>query len=117
MAEHQEGKEKEVTFYEGAPQEKHVPLHDTGGYVGAHKGSHGAYGVAAVTEKLKGIDFPASKQEVIDRIGDEDIQWSKDKKVNLRVIFDRMPDRLEAPTDVVKVVSDHIDEIDHQPDR
>lgn len=107
----EKGQEKEVTFRKGTPEERTVTLHETGGYVGAHKGTHGAYGVAAVTERLKGLDFPASKADVVDHIGNEDVQWSKDRCVNLRVIFDRMPERFDSPVEVVKVISDHLDEI------
>lgn len=111
MSKREKGQEKEVTFYKGTPEEKKVTLHETGGYVGAHKGTHGAYGVAAVTERLKGLDFPASKADVVGHIGNEDVQWSKERSINLRVIFDRMPERFDSPVEVVKVISEHLDEI------
>lgn len=104
-----EGNEKEVTFYKGTPQEKKVTLHETEGYVGAHKGSHGAYGVAAVTEKLKGLDFPATRQEVMERL-EGDVQWSKDRTVNLRELANNLPNRFERPTDVVRAISDNLEE-------
>ena len=112
MAEKREGKEKEVTFNQGTPQEHTAKLHETPGhdYVGAHKQSHGAYGVAAVTEKLKGMDFPASKQDVMNRLEGEDIHWSKGQDVDLGRISGRMPERFNSPVDVVKAISDNVDE-------
>ena len=109
MTEKKTGNEKEVTFYEGTDREKTVTLKETGGYVGAHKGAHEAYGVAAVTEKLKGLDFPATRDDVIERLGDEEVQWSKEKTLNLREVVDRLPNRFERPTDVVKAISDNVD--------
>ena len=108
---HEAGAEKKVTFYEGTPQEHTAILHTTPDheYVGAHKHAGGPYGAAAVAEKLKGLDFPASKQEVIEHLGDE-VQWSKDQKVNLRVIFDRLPETLTAPPQILELISDNLEE-------
>lgn len=105
------GEAKKVTFYKGTPQEHTAILHTTHNhdYVGAHKDPNGPYGAAAVAEKLKGLDFPASKQEVIARLGDE-VQWTKDHKLNLRVIFDRLPDEIVAPPEVLEVISNNLDQ-------
>ena len=112
MPEKRQGNEKEVTFYKGTPQEKKVTLHDNPDheYVGAHKGSHGAYGVAAVTEKLKGLDFPASKQDVMGRLEGEAIHWSKERDVDWGAIANRLPERFDSPVDVVKAISSNLDE-------
>ncbi|MBO9539292.1 DUF2795 domain-containing protein [bacterium] len=116
MAERETGKEREVTFHKGTPEEKTVTFHETPHHknVGAHRPGHRPYGVTAVTEKLKGLDFPASKREILSRFPDEEVQWSKDRRVNLRVAFDRMPERIESPVEVVKAVSEHLDEIKSQ---
>lgn len=36
-----------------------------------------AYGVAGVTQKLKGLHFPVSKDELLREHGNETIQWTK----------------------------------------
>lgn len=70
-----------------------------------------AYGVAAVAQVLGGMDFPASKQEILEHTkGHEEISWTKDQKVNLRVIFDRIDqEQFDSPVDVVKQVSDKVE--------
>lgn len=65
-----------------------------------------AYGVAAVTNALHGLEFPAKKEDVLrqaEKNGKEEIYWKKDERVNLRVILDRIPDE-EFPS-MANVVS------------
>lgn len=52
-----------------------------------------AYGMAAVTQALEGTDFPASKQDLMNRAGDKDVEIEKGKPVKLRSILEKMPDR------------------------
>ncbi|CAD5982589.1 hypothetical protein PCC9214_05009 [Planktothrix tepida] len=79
------------------------------GHRGPDKGE--AYGVAAVTQALSGIDFPASKEDVLQQAqGHEEIQWTKEQTVDLRSIleqagqdqFDSMPELVEAISQSVK---------------
>jgi len=42
-----------------------------------------AYGAASLTRVLNGIDFPVTKQEIIDKYGDKEVQYSKG---NLRLL-------------------------------
>lgn len=67
-----------------------------------------AYGIAAVTQALEGVDFPASKQDLLNRVkGHEEIHWTKDKTVNLRTIFMRTDmDQFESMAGVVHAVSE-----------
>ena len=67
-----------------------------------------AYGIAAVTQALEGLDFPASKQKVLEKVkaGHDEIPWTKDKSVNLRTIFNRIDtDEFESMAGIVQVVS------------
>lgn len=100
--------------------DKFEPKHE---WKGEHHGSEGewkvpyekpgvpkgeAYGIAAVTQALEGLDFPASKDEVLKRVrGHENIHWTKEKTVNLRVIFDRVDEReFESMAGIVHFVSE-----------
>lgn len=67
-----------------------------------------AYGIAAVTQALEGLDFPASKDDILKRVGgNEEIHWTKEKTVNLRTIFMRTgQDQFESMAGIVSAVSD-----------
>lgn len=73
---------------------------------GPQKGE--AYGIAAVTQVLQGMEFPAKKQDILDKVrGNEEVHWTKDKAVNLRVIFNRVEqEEFGSMSDVVHVVSE-----------
>jgi Protein of unknown function (DUF2795) len=66
-----------------------------------------AYGVAAVTQALSGIDFPASKEEILQQAkGHEEIHWTKDKTVDLSSLLDQTgQDRFESMPELVEVIS------------
>ncbi|WP_341528508.1 DUF5785 family protein [Nostoc sp. UHCC 0302] len=70
-----------------------------------------AYGVAAVTQALAGVDFPATKEEILSTAGtDGEIQWTKDKTVDLTSLlqeidqdeFENMPELVEAISQKVR---------------
>ena len=67
-----------------------------------------AYGIAAVTQALEGLDFPASREQVLAKIKNhEKVSWTKERRVNLRVIFDRVDqDRFESMAGVIHAVSE-----------
>lgn len=67
-----------------------------------------AYGIAAVTQALEGLDFPASKNQVLDRVrGHETIHWTKEKTLNLRTIFLRVgQNEFGSMTGIVHAVSE-----------
>lgn len=66
-----------------------------------------AYGIAAVTQALEGVEFPATKQDLLDRAGDSTIEWEKGQEMRLSDALDQLPDA-EYPSmaDVVSSVSD-----------
>ncbi|RCJ27070.1 hypothetical protein A6770_02600 [Nostoc minutum NIES-26] len=75
---------------------------------GPEKGE--AYGAAAVTQALEGLDFPATKQDIFRHIqGREQIDWTKEKTVNLRELleqtgrewFENMRELLDAIGEIV----------------
>ncbi len=84
------------------PGERQVPYEKPG----PPKGE--ADGIAAVTQALEGLDFPATKEDVLSRVkGNEEIHGSKQKTVNLRTIFLRVPDeKFDSMAGIVHVVSE-----------
>lgn len=67
-----------------------------------------AYGMAAVTKALQGLDFPANKQDVINRAGDQEIAWRKGgQKVKLADLIRQAPtDHFPSMAQVVSAVAD-----------
>lgn len=66
-----------------------------------------AYGMAAITQALDGLDFPCRKQDVLDRAGDQTIEYRKGQPVCLRPIIDDLDqDRFESMAGIVSQVSD-----------
>src|SRR5262245_34663424 len=47
-----------------------------------------AFGIAAITQALEGLEFPATKAEVLRRAGNQIIEYRKGQEVNLRQIID-----------------------------
>lgn len=71
-----------------------------------------AYGVAAVTQALSGIDFPASRDEILQQAKDrEQIHWTKDRTIDLRSLLEQTGrDRFESMSEVVELVSQNVKE-------
>jgi hypothetical protein len=67
-----------------------------------------AYGIAAVTQTLEGLDFPASKADVVAHLrGRDKIGWTKTKTVNLRqLVEDSGKDDFESMASIVHFVSE-----------
>ncbi|WP_066375412.1 MULTISPECIES: DUF2795 domain-containing protein [unclassified Anabaena] len=67
-----------------------------------------AYGVAAVTQALSGIDFPASKDEILQQAkGHEEIHWTKEKTIDLKTLLDQTGrDRFDSMPELVEVISE-----------
>lgn len=53
-----------------------------------------AYGAAAITHALHGVQFPMSKQELLKMYGNKDIEFTKDKHCKLSEIIDELPDQI-----------------------
>jgi hypothetical protein len=65
-----------------------------------------AYGIASVSNALGGVDFPMSKQDLIDSYGDRQIEWTKGNPQALRdVLKDAMENEFNSMADVVSAVS------------
>jgi hypothetical protein len=50
-----------------------------------------AYGVASVTNVMHGINFPISRQELINRFGHEQIFWTKNNPQKLEALLRQVP--------------------------
>lgn len=66
-----------------------------------------AYGIAAITQALQGLDFPATKEELLRHVGDKEVHYRKDQPVRLRpIIEDAKADEFPSIAQVVQAVSD-----------
>jgi hypothetical protein len=69
-----------------------------------------AFGIAAVTQALKGLDFPATKDEVLKKAGHHKIEYRKGQPVDLRrIIQDCEVDEFPSMAQVVQAVSDALE--------
>ena len=65
-----------------------------------------AFGIAAVTQALKGLDFPATKQDLLNHVKNNTIEYRKGQPVNLRqIIQDTNVDAFPSMANVVEAVS------------
>jgi hypothetical protein len=75
---------------------------------GPEKGE--AYGTASITNALAGLDFPASKEEVLEHArqnGKEQIYWTKDHSIDLKQVLDASgKDRFEGMSELVSLVGE-----------
>jgi hypothetical protein len=77
-----------------------------------------AYGIAAVTQALEGLEFPATKEDVLHRAGHQKIHYRKDQEVDLRrIIQDCDVDEFPSMAQIVQAVSDALEKegLSHQP--
>lgn len=74
---------------------------------GEHRGPEKghAYGVASVTNALQGLDFPCSKQEIINKYGDKQIYWTKEHPEKLRDVLQQVPEQqFQSMADVTHAI-------------
>ncbi len=70
-----------------------------------------AFGIAAITQALEGLDFPATRDELLKRAGNQTIHYRKDQPVKLReIIEDLDEDEFPSMAQVVSAVSDALHE-------
>ena len=70
-----------------------------------------AYGIAAVTQALEGLHFPATREQVLERAGSQEIEYRKGQQVNLRQIIEDAPaDDFPSMAQVVQSVSEALKE-------
>lgn len=68
-----------------------------------------AYGVAGLTQKLHGISFPISKDELIRKYGQEKFQWTKNgQTLMLKDCLQRLPGQIQSITQITQTVSDSV---------
>jgi hypothetical protein len=70
-----------------------------------------AYGIAAITRALEGVGFPATKDALLKRAGNQQIEYRKGQPVNLRRIIEDLEDA-EYPSmaNVIHSVSEALKE-------
>lgn len=60
-----------------------------------------AYGAAAITRALHGVDFPKTKKEILHEYGDKDIEFRKGEHKKLREVIKDLPDEtFNSPADL-----------------
>ena len=68
-----------------------------------------AYGVAGLTRQLHGIHFPISRDEIMDRWGDEEFQWTKEGETySLRECLQGLPEEVQSVTQITHTVSENV---------
>jgi hypothetical protein len=70
-----------------------------------------AFGIAAITQALEGLDFPATKADLLDRAGNQKIEYRKGQPVALRPIVEDLDvDEFPSMANVISAVSDALKE-------
>jgi hypothetical protein len=70
-----------------------------------------AYGIAAITQALHGLDFPATKDDLLEHVGNQEIEYRKGQPVSLRRIIEDAPeDDYPSMANVVEAVSEALHE-------
>jgi hypothetical protein len=70
-----------------------------------------AFGIAAITQALKGLDFPVSRDDLLKHVGRQDIEYRKGQRVNLRkIIEDTDVDEFPSMANIVQAVSDALEQ-------
>ena len=65
-----------------------------------------AYGVASISNALQGADFPMSKQDVLKKYGNKQIEWRKGQPGMLKDVLENAPDQqYNSMADLVSAVS------------
>ena len=66
-----------------------------------------AHGIAAITQALSGLEFPVTKDDLLKKVGNRDIEYRKGEPVSLREILDAVePDSFPSMANVVEAASD-----------
>ena len=68
-----------------------------------------AYGAAAVTMAIKGVNFPCTKQDLIQRYGSKEIEVKKGHPVKLSSLLNDVTDNnFNSPVDLEKAIANKI---------
>jgi hypothetical protein len=69
------------------------------------------FGIAAITQAFKDLEFPATKEELLRKAGSHTVEYRKGQPVQLRPILDDLDDEeFSTMDDVVAAVSDALEE-------
>ncbi|MBI4017325.1 MAG: hypothetical protein HY366_00055 [Candidatus Aenigmarchaeota archaeon] len=75
-----------------------------------HLGIGESFGVVDLAFATDGVAFPAHKQELIERLGNRKISWTRNTVVNLRdVLQSTSSERFESFSDLLAAVAHHED--------
>ncbi|EKE02885.1 MAG: hypothetical protein ACD_20C00317G0020 [uncultured bacterium] len=55
-------------------------------------GTSGAYGATAIAQAFKGADFPMTKDDIMQKYGDREIEYHKGRKEKVHDILENIPD-------------------------
>lgn len=70
-----------------------------------------AFGIAAITQALEGVDFPTTKHELLKRAGHHQIEYRKGQPLSLhQVIEDLKEEEYPSMANVVEAVSEALKE-------
>jgi hypothetical protein len=68
-----------------------------------------AYGVAGLTQKLQGVSFPISKNDLLKQYGDQKFEWTKGgDRLTLQDCLRNLPNEVQSITQITQEVSDHV---------
>jgi hypothetical protein len=70
-----------------------------------------AFGIAAITQALSGLEFPATKKDLLERAGNQQIEYRKGQPVSLRQLIEDLEDE-EFPSmaNIVQGMHDALEE-------
>ncbi|MBK9260064.1 MAG: DUF2795 domain-containing protein [Polyangiaceae bacterium] len=70
-----------------------------------------AFGIAAITQALSGMEFPTTKQELLKRAGNQQIEYRKGQPVSLKQLVDDLEEE-EFPSmaNVVQAMHEALEE-------
>lgn len=64
------------------------------------------FGVAAITQALSGLEFPATKEDVLEKVGNQAVQYRKGQEIELRPILEAVDlDEFPSIAQIVEAVS------------
>lgn len=70
-----------------------------------------AFGIAAITQALSGLDFPATKQSLLERAGNQEIEYRKGQMVSLKqLVEDLEEDEFPSMANVVQAMHSAVEE-------
>lgn len=73
------------------------------------RGPEHAYGAAAVAKMLHGEHFPITKQDLLSKHGNHDIEWRKGETLKMRDLLENVSqEEFNSPIDVEKAISENL---------